>query len=149
FLGHGKRLICDNDGNLLLLFVDAGFVTWNEKRQEFSPDYNFISVPDTWMIVDIIQQPGTKRYWIGTHTGMAVYNCQTKQLSYSRHNEEKIPFVDSKLDTIPMPRGFLMDSKDRLWFFSWGMLTSHGWDVGGPLIYSYDLKKNEALLDTL
>src|SRR5678816_2233007 len=81
-LNHGKRLICDNDGNLILLFVDAGFVTWNENKQEFSADYNFIPVPDDWMIVDIIQEPGTKKYWIGTYTGTAIYNRQTKQLNY-------------------------------------------------------------------
>jgi hypothetical protein len=32
-----------------------------------------------------------------------------------------------------------MDSKDRLWFFSWY--------TGIPLIYAYDLKKNELLLE--
>jgi len=33
-LNHGKRLICDNEGNLFLLFVDASYVTWNENKQE-------------------------------------------------------------------------------------------------------------------
>lgn len=142
-----KSLICDNDGNIILLFTDAGFVTWNEKKQEFAADYNFISVPNDWMIVDIMQQPGTKKYWMGTHTGIAVYNAQTKQLSYAGHNEEKIPFLNSRLAAIPLSRGFLMDSKGRFWFFSWASETSHGWDIGMPLIYLYDLKKNDTLLN--
>ena len=137
-LNHGKRLICDNDGNLILLFVDAGFVTWNENKQEFSADYNFIPVPDDWMIVDIIQEPRTKKYWIGTYTGTAIYNRQTKQLNYRGHNPEKNQFIE-KLGSVPLARGFLMDSKDRLWFFSWYS--------GIPLIYAYDLKKNELILE--
>ena len=32
-----------------------------------------------------------------------------------------------------------MDSKDRLWFFSWYS--------GMPLIFAYDLKKNELVLE--
>jgi len=132
-LNHGKRLISDEEGNLLLLFVDAGFVTWNENKREFSADHNFITVPDDWRIVDIIQQPGTKKYWIGTYTGTGIYDRQTKQLNYSGHNPEKNQFIE-KLGSIPIARGFLMDANDRLWFFSWYS--------GMPLIFAYDLKKN-------
>ena len=135
---YGKRLICDEQGNLILLFVDAGFVTWNENKREFSADYNFIPAPDDWRIVDIIQQPGTKKYWIGTYTGTGVYDLQTKQLNYSGHNPEKNQFVE-KLGSVPLARGFLMDSKNRLWFFSWFS--------GMPLIYAYDIKKNELVLE--
>jgi signal transduction histidine kinase/ligand-binding sensor domain-containing protein len=135
---HGKRLICDNEGNLLLLFVDASFLTWNETKQEFSADYNFISVPDDLRIVDVIQQPGTKKYWIGTYSGTAIYDRQTKNINYTGHNPDKNQFIE-KFGSIPLARGFLIDSKNRLWFFSWSS--------GMPLLYAYDLKKNEFELE--
>jgi signal transduction histidine kinase/ligand-binding sensor domain-containing protein len=137
FLNHGKKLISDEDGNLFLLFIDAGFLTWNKNKQEFSAEKNFIPIPDDWMIRDIIQEPGTKKYWLGTRTGMAVYDLQTKQLSYSKHNTQKIQFIEA-LGNIAEPAGFLIDKKSRFWFFSW--------HAGMPLIYIYDLKKSEVIL---
>ena len=138
FLRHGKKLVCDEEGNVFLIFVDAGLVTLNEKKQEFSDDYNFIPVQDNWMIGDLVQQPGTKKYFIGARKGMIIYNRQTNHLSYRGHNEEKEGFIEAVGD-IPVARDFLMDSKGRLWFDSW---------FGGtPLIYAYDLKRNETVID--
>jgi hypothetical protein len=103
-LNHGKRLICDDDGNLILLFVDAGFVTWNENKQEF-PLITILFRADDWMIVDIIQEPRTKKYWIGTYTGTASINVKPKQLNYRGHNPEK-KSVHRKIGSVPLARGF-------------------------------------------
>lgn len=139
FPTHAKKLISDNDGNLFLLYMGAGFLTWDEKKQEFSAEKNFIPVPNNWMILDILQQPGTKKYWLGTNTGIAVYDLQTKQLSYWGHNTQKLQILEA-LGNIPSSTGFLIDHKSRLWFFSWSKVTV-------PLIYIYDLKKNEIILE--
>ena len=133
-----KKLICDEQGNILLFFLNAGLLTWNEHTQEFSADNNFIPVPKKWMILDILQQPGTKRYWIGTQTGSAVYDRSTNQLSYSEHNLENIEFIE-RLGSLPMPRNFLFDKKHRLWFFSW-----YG---GMPKVYVYDLKNDQIVVN--
>ena len=60
----GRKLVCDEEGNIFYIFADQDFVTWNEQRNEFSEAYNFIPELAQWKIVDFIQQPGTKKYWI-------------------------------------------------------------------------------------
>jgi signal transduction histidine kinase/ligand-binding sensor domain-containing protein len=137
-LNLGEKLICDEDGNILLLFMNGGYITWNEKKQEFSAEYNFIPLPDDWKLLDITQQPGTKKYWIGTRNGSVLYDLQTKQLSYTGHNVSKNRFIET-LGNIPLPTGFLVDKKQRLWFFSWAS--------GLPCIYVYDLKNEKLLID--
>jgi len=133
-----RELIMDNDGNLVFLFSGAGFVTWNEKLQEFSEDHNFIHLPETLKVIDIAQQPGTKKYWLGTLTGMAIFDRNTNTLSYAGHNAAGEIFIN-KMGSIPIPRNFLFDSKGRLWFESWA--------GGTDLIYAYDVKKNEILFE--
>jgi len=138
FLLQENKLILDEEGNLFILFGNFSFVTWNEKKQEFSAEYNFIPIPEDWGLTDLIQQPGTKKYWIGTHTGTAIYDRQTNQLSYAGHNVGKEKFID-KFGALPAPWHFLFDSYNRVWFDDW---------LGGiPLIYAYDLKKNEPVIE--
>jgi ligand-binding sensor domain-containing protein/two-component sensor histidine kinase len=135
---HDKRLIMDESGNIIFLFVGAGFVTWDEANQEFSSSKNFIPVKREWTIYDICQQPGTQKYWLGTLTGTIIYDRQTGQYSYSGHNAAKENFIE-KFGSVPIPSFFMFDNKDRIWFYSWSQ--------GTPLIYAYDLKNNEPVLD--
>ena len=92
FLQHGKRLICDNDGNVMFLYVGAGLTTWNESKQEFSAAYNFIPVAENLDAYHVVQQPGTKKYWISTPKGTTIYNLTTHTYSYPGHNVEKRNF---------------------------------------------------------
>jgi ligand-binding sensor domain-containing protein len=137
-LQQDRKLILDDEGNLFFLFSGFSFTTWNEKKQEFSEEYNFIPVPSDWRIVDLAQQPGTRKYWIGTYTGTAIYDRQTNHLSYTGHNIGKEEFID-KLGTVSVPGSFLFDSRNRLWFATWR--------EGTNLIYAYDIKRNEAVLE--
>ena len=131
-----RKLIEDGQGNLFLLFHHNEFVTWNEKNREFSAAYNFISFPPDWQVSDCIQQPGTTKYWIGGGKGLAVFDRQTKQLSYKGHNVANEAVID-KFGHIPGARLFI-DKRSRLWFDAW---------MGSPAIFIYDLKKNEPVLD--
>ncbi|MEP7377065.1 MAG: two-component regulator propeller domain-containing protein [Chitinophagaceae bacterium] len=136
-LMNDRELIQDEQGNLFLLFHNTEFVTWNEQRKEFAAIYNFINLPADWKFVDLIQQPGTKKYWIGRREGIAVYNLETKQLSYSGHNAEKEALIE-RWGTIPVPNNFLFDKRGRLWFDTW---------IGSAAIFCYDLKNKEPVLD--
>ena len=113
FLLHGRKLICDDAGNIILLFVGSGVVTWNETNREFSAQYNFIPNSANWDINDVVQQPGTKKYWISTRRGMTIYNLLTHKFSYPGHNIEKEKYID-KLGTIPLPGNLFFDSSGRL-----------------------------------
>ena len=132
-----RELIEDEQGNLFLLYHNNEFLTWSEQRKEFAATHNFINVPPDFKFVDLIQQPGTKKYWIGRREGIAVYNLETNQLSYWGHNIEKEPLIE-KFGTVPVPYNFLFDKKNRLWFDTW---------LGSPAIFCYDLKNNEPVLE--
>jgi len=137
YLQQERKLILDQEGNLIFLFSGNGFVTWSEEHQQFSAEYNFIPLPEEFKIFDLAQQPRTKKYWMGTQKGIVIYDRPTKKLSYKARNLAKEPFID-ELGEIPIPRNFLFDSRDRLWFETW--------EGGTDLIYAYDVKKNELLL---
>jgi len=132
-----KELIEDEQGNLFLILHNHDFITWNEREQEFAAIHNFITLPADWKFIDILQQPGTKKYWIGRREGIAVYNLETKQLSYSGHNVEKEPLID-KWGTVPVPYNFHFDKRGRFWFDTW---------IGSATIFCYDLKNKEPVLD--
>jgi len=60
-----RELVEDEQGNLFLIFHNNEFLTWSGQRKEFAATHNFINLPPDFKIVDIIQQPGTKKYWLG------------------------------------------------------------------------------------
>jgi signal transduction histidine kinase/ligand-binding sensor domain-containing protein len=134
---YDRELIEDEQGNLMILFHNNELVTWNPSIKEFSAAYNFLPIPADWAFVDLVQQPGTKKYWIGRREGLAVYNQETGKLSYWGHNVEKIPIIE-EWGKIPVPNFLLFDRQGRLWFDTW---------LGTPTIFAYDLKKNETVLD--
>ena len=138
FLQYEKKLIQDEDGNIFLVINNHEFLTYNEKKNEFSAEWNFIRIPKNWKIVSLYNLPGTKKYVIGTLSGIVIYNRQTDQMSYTGHNKENEGLIN-KLGTAQTAVNFLLDSRQRLWFDMW---------VGGaPVIFSYDIKKNEIILD--
>ncbi len=132
-----RELIEDEQGNLFLLYHNNEFLTWSEQRKEFAATHNFINLPPDFKFVDLLQQPGTKKYWIGRREGIAVYNLETKQLSYWGHNIENEPLIE-KFGTVTVPFNLLFDKQNRLWFDAW---------LGSPAIFCYDLKKNEPVLE--
>ena len=136
-LGIEKELIGDEQGNLFIIFHHNEFVTWNEKQKEFSAAYNFISFPPNWEASDLIQQPGTKKYWIGGSKGLAVFDLQSNQLSYKGHNVANEAIID-KFGDIPGATRIMIDNQQRLWFDVW---------TGAPTFFCYDLKKKEVVLE--
>jgi ligand-binding sensor domain-containing protein len=133
---HG--LATDEEGNIFLNFQSHEFLTWNEKKQEFSAEYNFIPELSSWKIIDFKQQPGTRKYWIARRDGLAVYDRATNQLSYWGHNVAKEPLID-KLGYVLVPAGVFIDQQNRFWFYTW-------WTKNAPVIYVFDLVTGEELL---
>lgn len=132
-----RNLVEDEEGNMMMV-LHGELITWNEKKNEFSAEYNFIHLPAHFQFGDIRQQPGTKKYWIGNQTGIAVYNRATGQTSYDGHNVENEPIVE-QMGKIPQAGGFLFDQKGRVWFSNWG--------PGMPNIFAFDLKNKKILLN--
>lgn len=136
-IAYDRKLIEDLQGNVILLYMGRDVTTWNEKKQEFSAAHNFLELPPDWAYNDMIQQPGTKKYWLNRGgNGLAVYNHDTKKLSYPGHNAEKEPVIE-EWGTIPSPNNMFFDKRGRFWFDSW---------VGTPAVFCYDMKKKIPVL---
>ncbi len=136
-----KRLNCDEDGNLFLVLMGWGIITYNEKQNEFASRYNFIPRPQDIYFCDVVQQPGTKKYWIGLQNGgIAVYNQQTQHLNYAGHNPDKEPAVD-KITGPGIPNHLFIDNKQRLWYDTWG--------PGFPYIFCYDTRSHQMVVENI
>jgi len=118
FAKEGKGIVMDDEGNIMVLIADRELLTYNEKKKEFSPKYNFISFPEGWKVVGIYPLPGTKKYIITSRQGMAIYNKETKQLSYQGHNVANEKLID-EYGSLYSPVGFMLDRQGRLWFDTW------------------------------
>jgi ligand-binding sensor domain-containing protein len=134
-----RKLTEDTEGNLLYVFFNLEVLTYSKNNNEFSSKYNIFPVPLNWKVSNVTQDPLTKKYWIGTDSGMAVYNPKTKALSYKGHNIEQEPFVE-KWSKILGIGPYKVDKKRRLWFLSWPI------NVGASRLYCYDLSKQEMVL---
>jgi ligand-binding sensor domain-containing protein len=132
-----RGFVLDEYGNIMVLIAHFELLTYNEKKNEFSPAHNFIKTPPGWDLTGLFQQPGTKKYWIAAIQGMAVFNSETNKLSYAGNNSENEAIIND-LGYIKNLAGFSMDKSDRLWL--------HVWE-GSPILYAYNMKTREKVLD--
>ncbi|HEY6503826.1 MAG TPA: two-component regulator propeller domain-containing protein, partial [Chitinophagaceae bacterium] len=133
-----KGFAQDEYGNVFLVIGNRELLTYNEEKNEFSPAHNFIKFPQEWGIIGFFQQPGTKKYWIGTQKGLAVFNNETKQLSYAGHNTENEDLVNKLGDTKAIAMAS-MDKQGRFWF--------NNWEDGAPVMYAYNMHTKEMVLN--
>lgn len=132
-----KKLITDEEGHIIYLSAGHEIITWDKKSNQFSADNNFFTLKKEWLLSDFIQQPGTKKYWMGlAGGGLAVYNKQTGNLSYPGHNTEHEKLVD-QFDSTKLYYGFLFDSKQRFWAIHW---------QGISIVSCYNLNQSSFLL---
>ncbi|MEP7320250.1 MAG: triple tyrosine motif-containing protein, partial [Panacibacter sp.] len=91
------------------------------------------------LIWNVVEDAVNKKYWIASDSGLAVYNTTTKTLSYRGHNTEKESLIE-KFGSILYVGGYMVDSKERLWFLSWP-------PTAACRIYCYDFKNNTPVLN--
>jgi len=139
-LQAGRRLTQDSEGNLFYVFQNIELLTYNRKNNTFSSANNFFQSPLNWKVVNLIEDPVTKKYWIGTDSGMTVYNSITRKLSYYGHNTEREPVIET-MGKIKGVGCYGIDQKRRFWFWSWPV------NVGASRLYCYDLKNNSIVLN--
>jgi ligand-binding sensor domain-containing protein/signal transduction histidine kinase len=133
-----RRLVKDDKGNLFVLFAGGEAVMFDEKTFSFPLSRSFIKIPPGTKPADIVQQPGTSKYWIGVQNeGLAVYDHSTGIVSYKGANKSGEKLIDSLPGNVN-PGGLFFDKKQRLWFISWG--------PGYPHLYCYDLKNKKWIL---
>lgn len=138
FLRTEKKIVEDQDGNILLVLANHELLIFNKEKNEFSPGNYLSRALKGWGIVELYPLPGTTKYIIGTQKGLVVYDKQTNQLSYQGHNLSNDPLVD-RFGKLASPANFLLDKKGRLWFDTW--------EDGMPAIYLYDTKTGKLILE--
>ncbi len=138
YINHQRYLVEDNDGNIILIYIQGEYVTLDENTQRFSYKNNFLNEPAGWLISDLVQIPGTKKYWIGTNQGLVLFDRSSGMMSYAGHNLAKDPMLEA-WGTETWARSFLLDHQDRLWFYNWKLSI--------PQVYCWDIRNKKPVLD--
>jgi ligand-binding sensor domain-containing protein/signal transduction histidine kinase len=134
-----KKFFSDSRGHIFLLCFKSELLVYNEKDNRFIPADQLIPLPPKWAIISFCEDVHTSKYYIGTDSGLVVFNTRTNNLNYTAHNIEKEQLID-QLGRIPFVAPMLLDSKHRLWFMTWPPT------VGAPNFYCYDLRSNAIIL---
>ncbi len=135
-----RKVVTDSEGNIFFVFFNTELLTYSNRTNEFSAANNLFPLPLNWKIVSLAQDAVTKKYWIGTDSGLAVYHPKTKALSYKGNNVEKELLVE-QYGRVGGVTCYLVDRKGRLWFLSWPV------NVGASRLYCYDLPKQQIVLE--
>ncbi|MEJ8842305.1 two-component regulator propeller domain-containing protein [Lacibacter sp. H375] len=130
-----KKVVLDSKGDVFMILGGHELLVYDANKHAFVSAHKRFKIPDGWHIGDFAEQPNAGKYWFTTKDGtIAIYNNATKNLSTAYNNIEKEKIIDQYKGVIG-PYGYFFDSKNRVWFLSWGN--------GFPYIYCYDLKKND------
>ncbi len=132
-LGLETILQEDNEGHVFLLVRGSELLLYDKVKKEFSHSADFIPLPESWGIASMVQEPATRKYWIGIFGGgLAIYNPLTGHLNYRGHNPDGEPAIEP----ISQKREFtypFFDAQGRLWFENWG--------EGFPYLLQYDARR--------
>ena len=131
-----KTLLETAEGQLLLHFnkSDKLFV-YQSASNEFVPT-DVIPFPKNWTINLIIQDTLSRKFFMASDSGFAVFNPQTKRLSYPGHNAEEEPLL-TFYGTERFINYLKIDSRRRLFFEQWNKSAVH------PLLKGFDLKNHQ------
>lgn len=134
-----KRFFTDSRGNIYLLCFRTELLVYNEKENTFVPARHLIPLPPKWPILGFCEDAQAGKYYIGTDSGLVVFNSRTNKLSYAGHNVENEPVIE-QFGRLTYGGPMLLDSKHRLWLITWPPT------VGGPSFFCYNLASNTTIL---
>lgn len=134
-----KKFFTDSHGNIYLLCFRTELLVYNEKQNTFVPASHLVQLPAKWTILSFCEDAQTGKYYIGTDSGLVVFNTHTNNLSYSGHNVDKELLIE-QYGRIPNVAPMLLDSKCRLWFLTWPPT------IGSPSFFCYTLTNNSTVL---
>jgi ligand-binding sensor domain-containing protein/two-component sensor histidine kinase len=138
-LQAGKKFFTDSRGNIYLLCFRSELLVYNEKENTFVPANHLVPLLPKWPVLSFCEDARTGKYYIGTDSGLVVFNTRTNNLSYSGHNVDKDLLIE-QYGRIPNVAPMLLDSKHRLWFLTWPPM------VGCPSFFCYNLTNNSTIL---
>ncbi len=112
---------------------------YDEKINQFVPANDWYPRLPKWPVISFCEDVQAGKFYIGTDSGLVVFNTHTNKLSYQGRNVDNEPLIE-KWGQIPNVAPMLLDSKHRLWFLTWPPT------VGAPSFFCYDLRNNSTIL---
>jgi ligand-binding sensor domain-containing protein len=100
--------------NIMLIYVGRGLITFNEKANEFSQQYNHFNLAAGFEPRHLVYD-ADGNYWIATSNGFVKYSTKKKLLSYGGHNTENDPFINT-FGFVKDCRVIYTDNLKRIWF---------------------------------
>jgi ligand-binding sensor domain-containing protein len=109
-----SALYIDNLQQVLLIYVNQGFITLNEKAGEASARYNAFTLPAGWEPTHFWQD-AENNYWVGTINGLLKYNSLQHSMYYRGHQAEADSII-AALQQYTHIRTLYRDQERRFWF---------------------------------
>jgi signal transduction histidine kinase/ligand-binding sensor domain-containing protein len=135
------RLWQDSKGNIFLLITHREVLAYDSASNEFRKDDSKIKLPPQRGVNNILEDPKTGNYWIGTDSGFAMYDVRAKEVYYNRYNPHNLPLIALPVFQNPITVSFI-DQQHRAWVATWNVHTD------GERFFCYDLNTNQLLSDT-
>jgi signal transduction histidine kinase/ligand-binding sensor domain-containing protein len=135
------KLWQDSKGHIFLIITHQAVLAYDAATNEFRKDNDKIKLPPGRGVLNLLEDPKTGNYWIGTDSGMAVYDVHSREVYYNRYNPRKLPILSSPLFQYPITVSFI-DSNDRFWLATWDVQKE------GERFFCYDRRTHRLLEDT-
>ncbi|MFT3826111.1 MAG: two-component regulator propeller domain-containing protein [Chitinophagaceae bacterium] len=129
----------DSRGNIFLIITQCAVLSYNPVTNTFAQDTSKLRLPPNRKLLRIQEDPRTGNYWLGTDSGLAVYDIHSGQLHYTGHLTEGYPVLDIKELNNPVT-AFFIDKEYKFWVITWGIVNN----IYAERYYCYDLAKGHA-----
>lgn len=136
------RLWQNSKGDVFLIITNREVLSYDSAAKEFREDDTKIKVPPGYGVSTLLEDPQTGNYWIGSDSGLALYDVHAQEVYYRRHNPRGIPILSMPAFQDPVTVSFI-DQQNRFWVATWNVFAE------GEKFFCYDLNANQLLPDTL
>ncbi len=111
------RLVKDSNGNVYLVITQYGLLKFDEKKQAFTEEALPFALPKGWLPNTMTENKKLRQLWIGTDSGLIVYDATKKKVFYRGNNPDHLPLLDdSEMTGI---KTFYIDHQQRYWLTNW------------------------------
>jgi signal transduction histidine kinase/ligand-binding sensor domain-containing protein len=135
------RLWQDSKGHIFLIITNREVLCYDSALNTFKKDTSIIKVPNGYGVNHLFEDRKTGNYWIGTDSGLAMYDVRAREVYYKKHNPHNLPILSSPLFQEPITVAYI-DQQERFWLATWNVQTE------GERFFCYDLRNNQFLKDT-
>ena len=127
----------DRKGNVFLIITRYNVLTYDRASHTFREDPKKLDLP-RWNIRKLLDDPDTGEYWMGSDSGLVLYDPVSKSIHSRHQNPRNLAILKEKAFHDPVLT-FFIDNKKRFWITTWNSTSN------SERFYCYDLKSNKLL----